>query len=279
MNEMNRPLHVTVRIYAELNGFLPPRRRQRAFQVALRERDSVKDVIEAQGVPHTEVDLIVANGKAVDFTYRVADGDRISVYPVFRHLDLPHTVPLRPPAWEPGGAPRFILDQHLGTLATYLRLMGFDTRYRNDYHDGELAHVSAEEGRILLTRDRGLLKRRQVVHGYYVWATNPERQAEEVVRRFGLVALIRPFIRCLQCGALLETVSKEAVLDRLEPLTRRYYDEFSRCSACSHIYWKGSHHERLQALVARLTSDTPAGVVHSQGAASPEMKGTAEYQE
>ena len=245
-------LRISLRLYAELNDFVPGDKRHRTVAVTLRERDSVKDVIESQGVPHTEVDLIVANGEPVGFDYQVRDGDRIAAYPAFRSIDVSGLPALRPPAWPPDGEPRFVLDAHLGTLAGHLRMLGFDTLYRNDYDDADLARISAEEGRILLTRDRGLLKRRQVVHGYHVWATDPEEQIVEVLRRFGLFDRVNPFSRCLRCNGPLTRVTKESVLDRLEPLTRRYYDEFALCPACDRVYWRGSHYSRMQELVARL---------------------------
>ncbi|MBI3972138.1 MAG: Mut7-C RNAse domain-containing protein, partial [Chloroflexi bacterium] len=148
------------------------------------------------------------------------------------------------------------LDAHLGKLAGLLRLLGFDVLYRNDDDDETLARISAEQERILLTRDRGLLKRSIVTYGYHVWETNPGRQLVEVLRRFNLSAQISPFRRCLRCNAVLEPVSKEAVIDRLEPKTRLYYDEFAFCRACDQVYWKGSHYARLQGLIAQLTRGT-----------------------
>ncbi len=253
---MAAPLQISLRLYAELNDFVPPGKRQRTLTVALRERDSVKDVIESQGVPHTEVDLIVVDGEPVGFDYQVRDGDRIAAYPAFRSIDVSSLPALRPPAWPPDGEPRFVLDAHLGTLAGHLRMLGFDTLYRNDYDDADLARISAEEGRILLTRDRGLLKRRRVIHGYHVWATDPEAQIAEVLRRFDLAGRVKPFSRCLRCNGPLTPVAKETVLDRLEPLTRRYYDEFAICSTCDQVYWRGSHFQRMQGLVERLRPET-----------------------
>lgn len=240
---------LSLRFYAELNDFLPSERRQATLDCALKERGSVKDVIEAQGVPHTEVDLILANGESVGFGYQVQDGDRIAVYPAFRSLDVGPESRVRP---VPLAEPRFVLDQHLGKLAAGLRLLGFDTLYRNDYHDDELAQISAGEQRILLTRDRGLLKRGRVTYGYYVWATDPERQIEEVVRRFRLGKKVAPFQRCLRCNGLLTPVEKAAVQDQLEPMTDRVFHEFAACQACGQVYWKGSHYERMQRLVARV---------------------------
>ncbi len=240
---------VAIRFYAELNDFLPPLRRQVTFMSPLKERASVKDLIESLGVPHTEVDLILVNGESVDFSYLVRAGDHISVYPVFEALDVTPLVRVRP---RPLREPRFVADAHLGKLALYLRLLGFDTWYANDADDATLAGVSRDERRILLTRDRGLLKRRMVTHGCYVRETDPERQVAALLRRFDLYRAAAPFCRCLRCNGLLEAVPKEAVLDRLQPKTRQYYDEFSRCRACDRVYWRGSHHERMARFVERL---------------------------
>mgnify|MGYP001084246786 CR=1 FL=1 len=236
----------TFRFYAELNDFLPPQKRQVAFSHPFEGRPSVKDLIEALGVPHTEVDLILANGESVDFSYIVQDGDRISVYPVFEAFDITPILRVRP---KPLRVVRFVLDTHLGRLAAYLRLLGFDTLYRNDYGDEELARTSREERRILLTRDRGLLKRSMVTHGYCVRETDPRRQVLEVVRHFDLWRQVEPFRRCLRCNGLLEAVAKEEIADRLPPRTRQHYDEFFICRTCGRVYWKGPHVERMTGLV------------------------------
>jgi uncharacterized protein with PIN domain len=206
-------------------------------------------MIEALGVPHTEVDLILVNGDTVDFSYSVRDGDRISVYPVFESIDISPLVSVRP---RPLRESRFVLDVHLGRLATYLRMLGFDTLYRNDYADAELAQISAREARILLSRDRGLLKRSAVTHGYCLRATDPRQQLVEVLRRFDLVGSIEPFRRCLRCNNLLESVEKARIVDRLQAETRQNFDEFWCCRACDRIYWKGSHFEQMEQFVARV---------------------------
>lgn len=239
-------IRLTLRFYAELNGFLSPERRQVAFVHRLRERASIKVVIEALGVPHTEIDLILAAGEPVDFAYLPWDGDRIAVYPRFTRLPVTPSPGLRPPDPVPA---RFVLDVHLGQLATLLRLFGFDALYRNDYDDPTLARIAHDEERILLSRDRGLLKRNLVTHGCHIWEADPERQVEEVLRRFDLFAAIAPFTRCLRCNGLLEPVEKAAVHDQLAPKTRRYYDEFGRCQSCRQVYWKGSHFERMQRFI------------------------------
>jgi uncharacterized protein with PIN domain len=237
------------RFYAELNYFLPPRRQQRTVAHRFSGRVSVKDMIESQGVPHTEVDLILVNGVSKDFDYLVQDEDRISVYPVFESIDITPIVRLRP---NPLREPRFVLDTHLGKLATYLRMLGFDSLYWNDAQDDVLAEISSQEGRILLTRDRGLLMRSVVTHGYYVRATDPRKQLVEVLQRFDLVDSVRPFRRCIRCNGLLHQVPKEAIRDRLPPKTREYYDEFRVCDQCGQIYWEGSHYDRMQAFIARI---------------------------
>jgi uncharacterized protein len=234
------------RFYAELNDFLPPARRQARFAYPFNLSESVKHAVEALGVPHAEVDLILANGQAVDFGYLLQDADEISVYPMFETLDIAPLTRLRP---EPLRQPRFVLDAHLGRLAAYLRLLGIDALYRNDYPDPELARISQEETRILLTRDRGLLKRSQVTRGYCLRSDQPRAQLLEVVRRFDLRRNFQPYRRCLRCNGLLEPVEKQAVLELLPERTRQFYEVFFRCQVCGQVYWKGSHYRHMQALV------------------------------
>lgn len=241
------------RFYAELNDFLPASKRQQSFTRGFKGAVSVKHLIEALGVPHTEVDVILANGRPVDFSYLAGAGDRIAVYPSFTTLDVTAMIRVRPPWPNPF---RFILDSHLGKLASYLRLLGFDTYYRNDYDDLELARVSAEEARILLTRDRALLKRRQVVFGYCLRTRDSKKQLRAVLRRFKLYPLISPWRRCLRCNGPLHPVAKEDIIDRLEPKTKIYYNEFHKCRSCDHIYWKGSHYAHMQAFLDEVMYET-----------------------
>jgi uncharacterized protein with PIN domain len=237
---------VHFRFYAELNDFLPAGRRQLSAPYALNGRVSVKHPIEALGVPHTEVHLILVNGRPVDFTYLLNAGDAVSVYPVFTTLDTSTLPPLRPPLPSP---PRFVIDNHLGRLVTYLRLLGFDALYPENHDDEALARVSQEEGRVLLTRDRRLLMRKAVVHGYWLRSKEPRQQLAAVLGRFQLHEAINPWRRCLRCNGGLRPVAKEAVLERLKPKTKKYYDEFHMCRECEQIYWKGSHYEPLKAIV------------------------------
>lgn len=241
--------YVDVRCYAELNEFVATAARGVTVRRPFRGHQTVKDVLEAMGVPHTEVDLILVNGRSVGFADRPASGDRIAAYPVFEALDVGSTSRLRP---VPLRDPRFIVDVNLGGLARLLRLLGFDVWWSADADDAELAAISAARRRILLTRDRGLLKRRVITHGLFVHAEQPKRQVVEVIRRLDLGARLAPLTRCLHCGGRLKAVTKDEVLDELQPLTRRYYDDFSRCEGCGRIYWRGTHYRRLVGLVDEL---------------------------
>jgi len=244
-----------IRFYQELNDFLPEDRRQMAFEHLFCDRVSIKDMIESLGVPHTEVDLILVNGQSVDFSYIVRDRDFISIYPVFESIDISPVLKVRP---EPLREPKFVLDVHLGKLAGYLRIMGFDSRYSNAADDETLAQVSVQEQRILLTRDRGLLKRKAVTHGYCLRAQDPKQQLKEVLNRFDLLRRISPLKRCLRCNAAIVPVEKQAVESTLPPKVRQFYDEFYRCSGCSQVYWKGSHYERMLNFIDEIKFGQPS---------------------
>jgi uncharacterized protein len=241
--------YVDVRAYAELNDFLAPESRGVTVRRPFRSHQTVKDVLEAMGIPHTEVDLILVNGSPQGFSYRPSVGDRIAAYPMFEALDIGSTATLRP---VPLRDTRFVVDVNLGRLARLLRVLGFDVWWSSDADDATLAEVSLDEQRILLTRDRGLLKRRAITHGLFVHSQHPEEQTLEVIRRLDLRQRLAPLTRCLHCNGKLAAVSKNEVIDQLEPLTSQYYEEFSRCAECGRIYWAGSHHARLLGLVERL---------------------------
>lgn len=235
------------RFYEELNDFLPPARRKRAFRYRFRGTPAVKDTIEALGVPHTEVDLILVDGVSVRFSHKLLGGERVAVYPMFERLDIASVTRLRP---TPLRTPRFVADVHLGTLARYLRLLGFDTRYDNRCEDAELVRCSVAERRILLTRDVGLLKHKVLTHAHYVRATDPERQLEEIVRALDLARRIRPFTRCMVCNGRLSRVRKDRVAEELPVSVRQSVRRIVRCTACRRLYWPGSHFARLTRLVA-----------------------------
>ena len=238
-----------IRFIAELNDFLPRSRRGLPQRVDFDGSPAVKHLIEALGVPHPEVARIQAGGATLPFTYHVQDGEAFEIYPASALAAQDGPVYALD---QPRVAPRFVLDNHLGRLAVYLRMLGFDSLYRNDYQDEELAQVAARETRILLTRDRRLLMRSLVTYVYFLRSQTPAVQAAEVLRRFGLAGQAQPFQRCLLCNGVLQPVSKAQVLDRLEPLTRLYYDEFHLCPDCNQVYWKGSHYEHMQQLAHQL---------------------------
>lgn len=234
------------RFYEELNDFLPPARRKTTFDLHFERRTSIKDMVESLGVPHPEIELILVNGESVDFSYIVRDRDRISVYPVFELLDISPLIRLRP---RPLRRPRFVADCNLGRLARYLRLLGFDCLYENAYSDADVAGISQQQQRTVLTRDRRLLHRKIITHGLFVRATSPRLQVIEVLARLDLYRLAQPFTRCTRCNGKLQTVAKTDIDTELQPRTRRYYEEFLRCDSCGQIYWQGSHFERVKPLV------------------------------
>lgn len=248
MNRMSMPYRAYFRFYEELNDFLPPSRHKREFPYSFQGTPSVKHVIESIGVPHPEVDLILVNGRSVDFGYRLRHGDRISVYPVFESLDISPVIRLRP---EPLRKNAFILDVHLGRLARMLRLLGFDTLYRNDYDDPEIVRIASEQTRIILTRDRHLLQTNTVSRGYWVRSGAVDDQLVEVLRRFDLFSQIQPFKRCLRCNGHIEEKPKEEVFHLLEPKTKLYYDRFYQCRECGQVYWKGTHFDPLEQKIER----------------------------
>jgi uncharacterized protein with PIN domain len=242
------PHTATFRFYAELGDFLPAARRQRDFVHAFSGTPSVKDTIEALGVPHVEVDLVVVDGRSVAFAHRLRGGERVAVYPVFEGIDIAAALHLRP---APLRETRFVLDGHLGKLARALRLLGFDTEYSRDVRDGELIARSRSEGRIILTRDRQLLKAREVTHGYWVRATDPAAQVVEVLDRFDLRGNAKPFTRCTVCNGTLVAVAPQEVEGEVPPRAWERGHEYHRCVGCRKVYWKGTHFTRLEAFVRR----------------------------
>lgn len=237
------------RFYAELNDFLPPAQRGAPIGYAFNDNPGIKDPIEALGVPHTEVDLIVVDGESRGFDYQLRDGDRVAVYPVFEGFDISPIVKLR---GQPLRRSAFVLDVHLGKLARLLRLLGFDVLYRNDYRDAEIVEISLREHRIILTRDRRLLYHKCITHGYFIRSDQPLTQAREVLARFQLEQAVRPFHRCLLCNGEIEPVEKEQVLTQLAPKTARYYQAFYRCKGCGKVYWQGPHFQNLQRQLAAM---------------------------
>ncbi len=224
----------------ELNDFLPRELKGTTFTLEFAPHQSLKHLIESLGVPHTDFGRALVNGHETDAGKRLHEGDWVTVFPAETTAD---------------GDICFVLDNHLGQLATYLRMLGFDTLYHNDYQDEELARVSSQEGRVLLTRDRRLLMRKVIRQGYCIHQSDPRQQAVEVLKRFKLQGQVRPFQRCLRCNSPLQVVSKQDVIERLEPLTKIYYDEFRICPSCNHVYWKGSHYGRMLEMIKAMVAE------------------------
>ena len=227
----------TFRFHAELNDFLPAPRRDRALQVECARAATTKHMVEALGVPHTEVGLLSVNGVEASMTRLLAHGDLVEVFPGSQ---------------APDGLARFVADAHLGGLARLLRMAGFDTLYDNNFDDPEIAAISSSQDRIVLTRDRDLLIRKEISVGCYVRALKAEEQAQQVFARYRLAQRVRPFSLCLSCNAPLRSVAKSEVENCLPPRVRELHHEFSRCDICERVYWKGSHWQRMETLLGRL---------------------------
>jgi uncharacterized protein with PIN domain len=247
------PATACFRFYAELNDHLPPSLRYRQVEKRFFVPASVKDMIESLGVPHTEVDLVLVNGESSDFTRLIRNGDRVAVYPVFESVDITPVLKVRP---RPLREPKFVLDVHLGRLAGYLRMLGFDTVYSNQASDAELVKISIEQKRTLLTRDRGLLKHSAVTRGYWMRETDSRRQVEEVLMRFDLSRCLRPHTRCIVCNEPLSTVSKADVVGRVPESVLEWSKEFRECPSCRRVYWEGSHYKRMRLWIEQLAATT-----------------------
>lgn len=240
------------RFYAELNDFLPPERQKCLFLYSFKDNPSIKDTVEAIGVPHTEVDLILVNGKSVTFSYILQNDDIVSVYPVFEGLDISEVTHLRAKSLR---EPKFIVDVHLGKLAKYLRILGFDVLYRNNYEAAEIIKIAKNETRIILTKSVALLKNKLVTRGYWIRSKNLFEQLKEVLLRFDLFVRIKPFSRCLVCNGVIKPITKKSIINGLLPDTKLYFEKFYQCDSCNKIYWQGSHYYHMQNVVNELIKD------------------------
>ncbi|HNR12200.1 MAG TPA: Mut7-C RNAse domain-containing protein [Thermodesulfobacteriota bacterium] len=237
---------VTLRFYEELNDFLPAPNRKSLVVRTLTRPTSVKDLIESCGVPHTEVDLILVNSESQGFHYLVADGDSISIYPVFESFDISGSTRLQE---RPLRHLHFVADRHLGKLVRKLRVLGFDVAFDAQATHDDLIQRMLNENRVILSTDRRLLMRKVVVRGYCIRSNDTGQQVLEVVRRFDLIDAIQLLSRCAACNGLIKAVSKESVEEYLEPRTRKYYSAFTQCVHCKKIYWQGSHTLELASFI------------------------------
>lgn len=240
------------RFYEELNDFLPADQHKTSFRSSFFGTPSVKDVIQALGVPHTAIDLVLVDGKSVDFSHRLRGGERVAVYPEFERLDISPVVRLRP---RPLRDTRFILDVHLGKLARYLRMLGFDAAYDQDRDSSVLIDLSLRQKRIILTRSLEVLKQNRVTHGYWLRHHEPRQQLFEVLHAVDLFNQVQPFTRCMDCNGRIHKVDKAFAKDQINPHVFQRFDEFRQCLECRKIYWQGSHHKRMLALISKLTHE------------------------
>lgn len=241
----------TFRFYAELNDFLAPEKRWHEFSSPCARAATAKHMIEAIGVPHTEVELVLVNGESMGFDYLLKDGDRVAVFPRFRKLDVSSALCIDP---YPSHDIRFVADAHLGGLAHLLRMAGFDTLYDNNFQDDRIEEIAWLDGRIVLTRDRELLKRRSVAHGCYMREIRPARQLCEIFARLDLARYARPLTLCLKCNAPLRQADKAEVLSRLPLSVRERFDRFSTCDLCRGVFWEGSHWRCMRVLLDYVAS-------------------------
>ncbi len=240
---------VTFRFYEELNDFLPAGKRKRDFQTSFKGRESIKDKIEALGIPHTEVDLILANGNSVDFAYILQDRDRISVYPVFETLDIQDVAHLRE---APLRQTRFVADGNLGKVVKILRALGLDVVSFPSLTPRQIVEISKTEKRTILTRSRNLLKLKDVTHGIFLRPGTTTEQVRYVLDFLSLKDRVKPFSRCLLCNTTLEDVPKAEVYHRIPPKTREVCDTYAYCASCDKLFWKGTHYAKMEAVIKEI---------------------------
>jgi uncharacterized protein len=243
---------IYIRLFADLNFFVPKRFRQRLLQMPLSGNPSVKDVIESIGVPHTEFELVLVNSHVVDLSYQVKEHDQISVYPKFFQLQNPGIDEIK--MNKPKNF-KFVLDVHLGKLNAMLRMLGFDCYYRNDLDDDEIIDIANREERIILSRDLGIFKNGKVKWGYFPRSQDPKLQLKEIIDRYGLHDKIKPLSRCMNCNGEIKLVEKSEIADKLEEKTKRYYHEFYECETCKKTYWKGSHYTRMLEFIGNIAQN------------------------
>ena len=246
---MNSTAHF--RFHGPLGAFLPREQRDREFAYPCARAATLKNAVEALGAPHTEVGRLQVNGSPATLDRIVREGDRIEVFPWPGAAEL-----------LPGVERRFVADAHLGGLARFMRMLGFDTLHRNALLDAEIRRLAHDEWRIVLTRDRELLKCREIAFGCYVHERKAEAQLQEVALRFDLAAYARPFTLCLRCNAALEPASAREAQAYAPEANLEHYTVFRRCAGCGRIYWPGTHYERMRATLGRMLGRAPDSDAH-----------------
>jgi len=238
--------YIYIRLFADLNYFVPVKLKNRNIRLIVFGRPSIKDVIESIGVPHTEFEMVTLNGQPTETNKNVKENDQLVVYPHFFQLSIDQLEIDDLPANQ---GFKFVLDVHLGKLAAMLRLLGFDSEYNNMLEDDEIIDIACNENRIILSRDLGIFKNSRVKQGYFPRSQDPKIQLKEVVDRYGLNYHIKPFSRCIKCNGELYEIDKESVKSEILENTNLYYKEFYSCSICRKTYWKGSHYQQMLEFV------------------------------
>ncbi|MBN1396858.1 MAG: twitching motility protein PilT [Bacteroidetes bacterium] len=242
-------IQISVRWYSELNDNIPIEQQYAAFIHQIESGTIVSDFISGSGIPLKQIDLILANGKSVSLEYQINDGDRIAVFPVFESFDISSVTKVRE---IPLRRPKFILDVHLGKLANHLRMLGFDTLYKNDYTKEILRKISLDENRTLLSKDKSLIENGCLTHAYLIKNKDPRLQLIEVLDRFQLFALTAPFTRCIECNSILQRIEKEEIIARIPEKVKEWCTEYQVCRTCDRIYWKGSHYQKMREFISKL---------------------------
>jgi len=234
------------RFYGQLNDFLPKRYRNRDLGFTFLGQPTVGETIERIGPPHPEIARIIIDGENASWDCRLGGGERVAIYPKMQWQEANTLLP------RYRGEPRFVLDVHLGKLARFLRLLGFDSLFRPDLSDPEIARISATQNRIVLTRDMGLLKRKSIVHGYFPRTTKPKSQLHEIVTQFDIAAFSQPFTRCLDCNGRLVSAQKATVVDDIPASVFHRYEKFARCDQCTKVFWEGGHYQDMKRFIAEI---------------------------
>jgi len=149
--------------------------------------------------------------------------------------------------------PKFIVDNNVGKLAKWLRIMGYDTLFFNGSDDSRMIATALAEDRVILTRDTQIMRRRVVTCGQLkailIRGDQPEQQMHQVIDTLNLDCQFRPFALCLECNQPLLERSKQQVEDRVPPFVFQTQSQYMECPACHRIYWRGTH---WQAMTKRL---------------------------
>jgi uncharacterized protein len=246
-------VEASIKFYYTLQDFLPAQRREFRINFSFHGTPSIKDAIESLGVPHTEVDVILVQGKPVDLTYKLHDKNEVEVYPVMPAGTFPINFSLLQGCLTKD---KFILDVHLGKLGKALRIMGIDTFMKQDLSEKMIANIAEKENRVVLTRDIGLLKHKKIECGYWLRSQQWPEQFKEVVQRFHLQEKFNPFTRCIVCNGIIVTVDKYSVQQEVPQLSKEMFEEFFQCTQCKKVYWKGSHYDRMEEWV-RMWKENP----------------------